>query len=126
MATRVTGDVHLGDWGFQMGLLIAALGERDPASPFMAQGDGPFPADSPVSLDDLEQLYPQAAARAKAEPAFRDLARRATAELQAGRPGYRALWGHFVAVSRSALESASSPPWASPSTCGRARAMQIR
>ena len=100
----VIGDVHLGDWGFQMGLLIAALSERDPASPFMARGDGPFPADSPVSLDDLEQLYPEAAARAKAEPAFRDLARRATAELQAGRPGYRTLWGHFVAVSRHALE----------------------
>ena len=101
---EVLGDAHFGDWGFQMGLLITALTEQDPDSPFMAQGAGPFPATSPVSLEDLEQLYPSAAARAKAEPEFRERARRATAELQAGRPGYRALWAHFVAVSRSALQ----------------------
>jgi arginyl-tRNA synthetase len=87
-----------------MGLLIVAVGEADPASPFLASGDGPFPADSPVTLDDLERMYPEAAARAKAEPEFRDRARKATAELQAGRPGYRALWRHFVTVSRGALE----------------------
>ncbi|MFN7359098.1 arginine--tRNA ligase, partial [Brevundimonas sp.] len=71
---------------------------------FMAEDDGPFPDASPVTLEDLERLYPAAAARAKAEPEFRDRARKATAELQAGRPGYRALWAHFVAVSRTALE----------------------
>ena len=101
---EVLGDAHFGDWGFQMGLLITALGEQDPKSPFMADGQGPFPAQSPVSLEDLEQIYPAAAARAKTEPQFRERARRATAELQAGRPGYRALWAHFVAVSRSALQ----------------------
>ncbi|HZV84591.1 MAG TPA: arginine--tRNA ligase, partial [Brevundimonas sp.] len=71
---------------------------------FVSGGDGPFPADSPVTLEDLERLYPTAAARAKEDGAFRDRARKATAELQGGRPGYRALWGHFVAVSRTALE----------------------
>jgi arginyl-tRNA synthetase len=101
---EVLGDAHFGDWGFQMGLLIVAVGEADPASPFLALGDGPFPSDSPVTLEDLERMYPQAAARAKAEPEFRDRARKATAELQAGRPGYRALWRHFVAVSRGALQ----------------------
>ena len=101
---EVLGDAHFGDWGFQMGLLISALGEQDPASPFMAEGEGPFPAESPVTLQDLERLYPLAAARAKAEPEFRERARRATALLQAGRPGYRALWAHFVAVSRGALQ----------------------
>jgi arginyl-tRNA synthetase len=101
---EVLGDAHFGDWGFQMGLLIAALGEETPSSPFMAEGEGPFPSESPVSLDALETLYPAAAARAKSEPEFRDRARRATAELQAGRPGYRALWAHFVAVSRTALQ----------------------
>ena len=101
---EVLGDAHFGDWGFQMGLLITALGEQDPASPFMAAGDGPFPQESPVTLEDLERLYPAAAGRAKAEPEFRERARRATAELQAGRPGYRALWAHFVAVSRAALQ----------------------
>ncbi len=101
---EVLGDAHFGDWGFQMGLLITAIGEHDPSSPFLAAGEGPFPGDSPVTLEDLERLYPIAAARAKAEPEFRERARRATAELQAGRPGYRALWAHFVAVSRSALQ----------------------
>jgi arginyl-tRNA synthetase len=101
---EVLGDAHFGDWGFQMGLLIVAVGDADPTSPFLALGDGPFPSDSPVTLDDLERMYPQAAGRAKAEPEFRDRARKATAELQAGRPGYRALWRHFVAVSRGALQ----------------------
>ena len=100
----VWGDAHFGDWGFQMGLLIVAAGDEGKADAFMAEGDGPFPAESPVSLEDLERLYPLAAGKAKEDPAFRDRARKATAELQAGRPGYRALWAHFVAVSRTALE----------------------
>lgn len=100
----VWGDAHFGDWGFQMGLLITACGDENLADVFMADGDGPFPAESPVTLEDLERLYPQAAAKAKEDPAFRDRARKATAELQNGRPGYRALWAHFVAVSRTALK----------------------
>jgi len=100
----VWGDAHFGDWGFQMGLLIVAVGDEGKADGFLIEGDGPFPAESPVSLEDLERLYPAAAAMAKEDPAFRDRARKATAELQGGRPGYRALWAHFVAVSRTALE----------------------
>jgi arginyl-tRNA synthetase len=100
----VWGDAHFGDWGFQMGLLIVAVGDEGKADGFLAEGDGPFPAESPVTLEDLERLYPAAAARAKEDAAFRDRARKATAELQGGRPGYRALWAHFVAVSRTALE----------------------
>ncbi len=101
---QVWGDAHFGDWGFQMGLLIVACADEGRADAFLADGDGPFPSESPVTLEDLERLYPQAAAKAKEDPAFRDRARRTTAELQAGRPGYRALWRHFVAVSRTALE----------------------
>lgn len=100
----VWGDAHFGDWGFQMGLLIVAVGDEGKADAFLAEGDGPFPAESPVTLEDLERLYPAAAAQAKEDAAFRDRARKATAELQGGRPGYRALWAHFVAVSRTALE----------------------
>ena len=100
----VWGDAHFGDWGFQMGLLIVAVGDEGKADGFLAEGDGPFSVQSPVTLEDLERLYPQAAARAKEDPVFRDRARKATAELQGGRPGYRALWAHFVAVSRTALE----------------------
>ena len=101
---QVWGDAHFGDWGFQMGLLIVAVGDEQPGSPFLADGDGPFPDESPVTLDDLERLYPLAAAKAKTDPDYRDRARRATAELQSGRPGYRALWRQFVNVSRGALE----------------------
>lgn len=100
---QVWGDAHFGDWGFQMGLLITACGDEGLAPAFM-DGDGPFPAESPVTLEDLERLYPLAAAKAKEGETFRDRARKATAELQNGRPGYRALWAHFVAVSRTALE----------------------
>lgn len=100
----VVGDAHFGDWGFQMGLLITACGDEGLADAFMAEGDGPFPAETPVTLADLDRLYPLAAGKAKEDPAFRDRARKATAELQGGRPGYRALWKHFVAVSRQALK----------------------
>lgn len=100
----VWGDAHFGDWGFQMGLLIVAVGDEGKADAFLAEGEGPFPDHSPVTLDDLERLYPQAAARAKEDTDYRDRARKATAELQGGRPGYRALWRHFVAVSKTALE----------------------
>lgn len=100
----VWGDAHFGDWGFQMGLLIVAVGDEGKADAFLAEGEGPFPDHSPVTLDDLERLYPMAAARAKEDTDYRDRARKATAELQGGRLGYRALWRHFVAVSRTALE----------------------
>ncbi|MBU1346420.1 MAG: arginine--tRNA ligase [Alphaproteobacteria bacterium] len=100
----VWGDAHFGDWGFQMGLLIVAVGDEGKADGFLSEGEGPFPDQSPVTLDDLERLYPQAAAKAKEDADYRDRARKATAELQSGRPGYRALWRHFVAVSKTALE----------------------
>ena len=100
----VWGDAHFGDWGFQMGLLIVAVGDEGKADPFLADGEGPFPDHSPVTLDDLERLYPMAATRAKEDTDYRDRARKATAELQGGRLGYRALWRHFVAVSKTALE----------------------
>jgi arginyl-tRNA synthetase len=101
---HVWGDAHFGDWGFQMGLLIVAVGDEQPDLPFLREGDGPFPYKSPVTLEDLERLYPLAAGKAKTDTAYRDRARRATAELQNGRPGYRALWRQFVLVSRVALE----------------------
>lgn len=101
----VWGDAHFGDWGFQMGLLIVAVGDEQPALPHLREDFAPVnDTESPVSLADLERLYPLAAARAKEDADYRDRARRATAELQAGRAGYRALWRHFVDVSRGALE----------------------
>jgi len=102
---RVVSDVHLGDWGLQMGQLISEI-EIEGIAPIYFDPNiaGPYPEESPVSMDDLETLYPRASAACKADPARLDAARRATVDLQAGRPGYRALWRHFVKVSEAGLE----------------------
>ncbi|HEY2067945.1 MAG TPA: arginine--tRNA ligase [Rhizomicrobium sp.] len=102
---RVFSDVHLGDWGLQMGQLISEIGHRGIAPLYFdAAYTGPYPDESPVTMDDLEEIYPAASAACKADPARLDEARKATADLQAGRPGYRALWEHFFTVSRVGLE----------------------
>jgi len=102
---RVISDVHLGDWGLQMGQLISEI-EQEGTAPvyFDPNFVGPYPQASPVSMEDLETLYPRASAACKADPARLEAARRATVDLQAGRPGYRALWRHFVTVSERGLE----------------------
>ncbi|MDE1987214.1 MAG: arginine--tRNA ligase [Alphaproteobacteria bacterium] len=103
-AWTVVSDVHLGDWGLQMGQLISEIGRRGTAPVYFdAACKGPYPDESPVTMDDLEEIYPAAAAACKADPARLEEARRATAELQAGRPGYLALWRHFVKVSERGL-----------------------
>jgi len=102
---HVVSDVHLGDWGLQMGQLITEIGHRGIAPIYFdANFTGPYPKESPVTMDDLEEIYPAASAACKANPARLEEARKATADLQAGRPGYRALWEHFFAVSRFGLE----------------------
>jgi arginyl-tRNA synthetase len=101
---KVVSDVHLGDWGLQMGQLISELAIRYPDLPYFDPADrSPYPEKSPVSMDDLERLYPEAAAACKSDPERLEAARVATVELQAGRPGYRALWRHFVEVSTEGL-----------------------
>ncbi|MFI4935296.1 MAG: arginine--tRNA ligase [Caulobacterales bacterium] len=112
---EVLGDAHFGDWGFQMGLLLVAvldahpdlqgLMERYEAQATDAASQALLAAlEADVAIDDLDRLYPAASAREKQEPGFRDRARRATAELQAGRPGYRLMWAHFAAVTKASLK----------------------
>jgi arginyl-tRNA synthetase len=112
---EVVGDAHFGDWGFQMGLLISAVLDADPTlAELVAQyeADPGEPTQAPllarvtatVSLEDLDRIYPAASERSKNDPAYRERARRATAELQTGRPGYRLLWRHFADITRTALE----------------------
>ena len=99
---HVVSDIHLGDWGLQMGQLISEIGIRGIAPIYFdAAFKGPYPEQSPVTMEDLEEIYPAASAACKADPARLDTARRATVELQDGRPGYRALWRHFVVVSEA-------------------------
>ncbi|NRA29934.1 MAG: arginine--tRNA ligase [Parvularculaceae bacterium] len=103
---EVVGDIHLGDWGLQMGQLIAEIRRRQPDLPYFdeAKTDG-FPEDSPVSVTDLAEIYPAASGACKEDPERMAEAQQATAELQGGRPGYRALWQHFIDVSHAALET---------------------
>src|SRR5579871_3003985 len=104
-AWAVLSDVHLGDWGLPMGQLIVEIGRRGIAPVYFdAAYSGPYPPESPVTMEELEELYPAASAACKADPARLEEARNATAELQAGRPGYRALWQHFVQVSEVGLK----------------------
>jgi arginyl-tRNA synthetase len=100
----VKSDVHLGDWGLQMGQLISEIEHRGMAPIYFDSNfKGPYPEQSPVTMEQLEEIYPAAAAACKADPARLDEARKATAELQAGRPGYRALWQQFFNVSKFGL-----------------------
>jgi arginyl-tRNA synthetase len=102
---RVISDIHMGDWGTQMGQLIMEIKRRQPDLPYFDPDfTGPYPDESPVTMEDLGEIYPAASARYKDDVEFAEAARRATKELQDGRPGYRALWQHFVDVSIAALK----------------------
>jgi len=105
MGDSVTSDVHLGDWGLQMGQLINEVKLEQPGLPYFDESfTGPYPETSPVTMDDLGRLYPLASGKSKTDEARRDEDRKATQELQSGRPGYRALWRHFCNVTRVGLE----------------------
>ncbi|MEM6414754.1 MAG: arginine--tRNA ligase [Pseudomonadota bacterium] len=101
----VIGDIHLGDWGLPMGQLISEIESEQPDLVYFDQNfTGPYPDDPPFTLADLERLYPQASAACKESAKRAEIAKAATTELQNGRPGYRALWRHFIDVSRAAIE----------------------
>ena len=104
VGNQVIGDVHLGDWGVQMGLNILAIQERHPELPYFdPESTGPFPEDPPVNISDLEEMYPKASEREKTDANFAEAARKVTLELQNGRPGYIALWRHIRNVSVASL-----------------------
>ena len=94
------GDIHLGDWGLQMGLIISELQERQPDLVYFdANFTGPYPEEAPFTISQLEEIYPAASAKKKEDEAFAEKAHTATFELQQGRPGYRALWQHIMRLS---------------------------
>lgn len=102
---NVIGDVHLGDWGLQMGLIISELEREQPGLCYFDENyTGEYPSESPVTIDDLSKLYPQASARSKEDEEFRARAMRATFDLQNGRAGYVALWKKFLEVSVADLK----------------------
>ena len=99
MGYNTIGDIHLGDWGLQMGLIIAELHERQPDLPYFDPDfTGEYPRTSPFTLSELEEIYPTASKK-KSDPVFAEKAHTATYELQNGRRGYRAIWDHIMGVS---------------------------
>ena len=97
---KVIADAHLGDWGLQIGLVLMETKRRKPNLSYFAETFmGEYPTEAPFTLEELEDIYPAASARAKEDETFREEARKATLDLQSGRRGYRALWQHIMAVS---------------------------
>ena len=96
----VLGDVHLGDWGLQMGLVITGLQERQPDLVYYDENyEGEYPKEPPFTIAELEEIYPAASAKSKEDPIYKAKAMDATFKLQNGVRGYRALWRHIINVS---------------------------
>ena len=94
------GDIHLGDWGLQMGLIVAQLRELQPDLVYFDDSfTGEYPSEPPFTISELEEIYPAAAAKKKVDEEFAEKAHIATYELQNGKPGYRAIWKHIMNVS---------------------------
>lgn len=105
MGNEMIGDVHLGDWGLQMGLIITELRERKPDLPYFDEAyEGEYPVEPPFTISELEEIYPTASGKSKEDEAYKDMAMQATFELQKGRRGYRALLQHILDVSVSDLK----------------------
>ena len=102
---KVTGDIHLGDWGYQMGLIITELKKRQPDLPYFDESfGGEYPEEAPFTISELEEIYPTASAYAKEHEDYREEALHATYLLQNGYKGYRAIWKHIMNVSVTDLK----------------------
>ena len=105
MGNKVVGDIHLGDWGYQMGLIITELKKRQPDLPYFDDNfTGEYPKEAPFTISDLEEIYPAASAYAKEHDDYREEALDATFQLQSGKRGYRAIWDHIMNVSVTDLK----------------------
>ena len=105
MGNNVIGDVHLGDWGLQMGLIITELSIRKPELPYFDENfDGEYPKEAPFTIGELEEIYPCASGKSKEDEEYKKAAQLATLELQNGRKGYMALWKHILNVSVTDLK----------------------
>lgn len=105
MGNNVIGDVHLGDWGLQMGLIITELQERQPDLVYFDEGyTGEYPTEAPFTISELEEIYPCASKKSKEDEAFKERAQQATLKLQSGYAPYRALWKHIMNVSKVDLK----------------------
>ena len=100
MGHNMIGDIHLGDWGLQMGLIITELKERKPYLVYFDENyEGEYPKEPPFTISELEEIYPTASGKSKEDEDFKEAAMQATFEMQQGRRGYRALLDHILNVS---------------------------
>ena len=105
MGHNVLGDIHLGDWGYQMGLIITESKERKPELPYFDENfKGEYPAEAPFTISELEEIYPTASGKAKEDEEYRERALHATYLLQNGHKGYTAIWNHIMHVSVNDLK----------------------
>ncbi len=105
MGHTMIGDVHLGDWGLQMGLIITELKVRKPELVYFQDDyEGEYPEEAPFTISELEDIYPTASAKSKEDEAYKEAAMQATYELQHGRKGYQALLSHILHVSVTDLK----------------------
>lgn len=105
MGNHVIGDVHLGDWGLQMGLIITELECRKPDLVYFDENyTGEYPAEAPFDLAELEEIYPCASKKSKEDESFKEKAQAATLKLQSGYAPYRAIWKHIMEISKADLK----------------------
>ena len=105
LGDTMIGDVHLGDWGLQIGLIITELHERQPDLVYFDEDyTGEYPETAPFTIGDLEEIYPAASARSKEDEDYKAKALQATVELQHGRRGYHALWEQIMKLSVADLK----------------------
>ena len=105
MGHDAIGDIHLGDWGLQMGLIISEVKERQPDLPYFDENyTGEYPKEAPFTISELEEIYPTASSKSKEDAAFKEKAMEATFKLQSGVRGYRALWDHIIRISVADLK----------------------
>lgn len=102
---EVIGDIHMGDWGLQMGLIIYELSLRKPELPYFDENyTGEYPKEAPFTISELEEIYPTASAKSKEDAGYKEKAMEATHKLQSGVRGYRALWKHILDISKADLK----------------------
>jgi arginyl-tRNA synthetase len=102
---ETVSDVHLGDWGRPLGLVILEIKKRHPDLVyFIDDYSGEYPKESPVTNDDLIEIYPYASLKAKEDLEYLEEARIITKELQEGKRGYMALWKHIINTSVSEIK----------------------
>ena len=105
VGNNVIGDVHLGDWGLQMGLIIEELRDRKPELPYFDESfTGEYPEEAPFTISELEEIYPAASAKSKENEAFAERAHEATLKLQSGDRACTAIWKHIMNVSKKDLK----------------------